>query len=151
MTNHVKIYLLYKCIFCKRKLINFHISHVNWVPVWKIFYFLKHLFSIMACSVSVENLLFHIIGHFCLFKVTIWVMVIVMVFNATFNNIQLYRGGQFYWWLPYGGTYHSTLIWNRVIYCRAEKTISSIKTSNRMWMSKWVWRKIQFHSNLGTN
>ena len=21
-----------------------------------------------------------------------------MVFNATFNNIQLYRGGQFYWW-----------------------------------------------------
>ena len=22
----------------------------------------------------------------------------VMVFNATFNNIQLYRGGQFYWW-----------------------------------------------------
>jgi hypothetical protein len=20
------------------------------------------------------------------------------VFNATFNNIQLYRGGQFYWW-----------------------------------------------------
>jgi len=22
----------------------------------------------------------------------------VMVFNATFNNIQLCRGGQFYWW-----------------------------------------------------
>ena len=22
----------------------------------------------------------------------------VMVFNATFNNIQLYHGGQFYWW-----------------------------------------------------
>ena len=22
----------------------------------------------------------------------------VMVFKATFNNIQLYRGGQFYWW-----------------------------------------------------
>ena len=21
-----------------------------------------------------------------------------MVFNATFNNISLYRGGQFYWW-----------------------------------------------------
>jgi len=21
-----------------------------------------------------------------------------MVFNATFNNIQLYRGSQFYWW-----------------------------------------------------
>jgi hypothetical protein len=21
-----------------------------------------------------------------------------MVFNATFNNCQLYRGGQFYWW-----------------------------------------------------
>jgi hypothetical protein len=21
-----------------------------------------------------------------------------MVFNATFNNIQLYHGGQFYWW-----------------------------------------------------
>jgi hypothetical protein len=21
-----------------------------------------------------------------------------MVFNATFNNIQLYLGGQFYWW-----------------------------------------------------
>jgi len=21
-----------------------------------------------------------------------------MVFNATFNNIQLHRGGQFYWW-----------------------------------------------------
>jgi len=25
-------------------------------------------------------------------------MVKAMVFNATFNNIQLYRGGQFYWW-----------------------------------------------------
>ena len=25
-------------------------------------------------------------------------MVRAMVFNATFNNIQLYRGGQFYWW-----------------------------------------------------
>ena len=22
----------------------------------------------------------------------------VMVFNAYFNNVQLYRGGQFYWW-----------------------------------------------------
>jgi hypothetical protein len=22
----------------------------------------------------------------------------VMVFNATFNNISVYRGGQFYWW-----------------------------------------------------
>jgi len=22
----------------------------------------------------------------------------LMVINATFNNIQLYRGGQFYWW-----------------------------------------------------
>jgi hypothetical protein len=22
----------------------------------------------------------------------------VMAFNATFNNISLYRGGQFYWW-----------------------------------------------------
>jgi hypothetical protein len=22
----------------------------------------------------------------------------VMVFNATFNNISIYRGGQFYWW-----------------------------------------------------
>ena len=22
----------------------------------------------------------------------------IMVFNATFNKIQLYRGGQFYWW-----------------------------------------------------
>ena len=22
-----------------------------------------------------------------------------MVFNAIFNNIQLYRGGQFYWWM----------------------------------------------------
>ena len=21
-----------------------------------------------------------------------------MMFNATFNNIHLYRGGQFYWW-----------------------------------------------------
>jgi hypothetical protein len=21
-----------------------------------------------------------------------------MVFNATFNNISVYRGGQFYWW-----------------------------------------------------
>jgi hypothetical protein len=21
-----------------------------------------------------------------------------MKFNATFNNFQLYRGGQFYWW-----------------------------------------------------
>jgi hypothetical protein len=21
-----------------------------------------------------------------------------MMFNVTFNNIQLYRGGQFYWW-----------------------------------------------------
>ena len=21
-----------------------------------------------------------------------------MLLNATFNNIQLYRGGQFYWW-----------------------------------------------------
>jgi len=21
-----------------------------------------------------------------------------MVFNATFNNISIYRGGQFYWW-----------------------------------------------------
>ena len=28
------------------------------------------------------------------------IRVMVMVFNATFNNIwyQLYRGGQFYWW-----------------------------------------------------
>jgi hypothetical protein len=22
----------------------------------------------------------------------------LMVFNATFNNISIYRGGQFYWW-----------------------------------------------------
>ena len=22
------------------------------------------------------------------------------VFNTTFNNISLYRGGQFYWWKP---------------------------------------------------
>jgi hypothetical protein len=25
-------------------------------------------------------------------------MVGFIVFNATFNNIQLYHGGQFYWW-----------------------------------------------------
>jgi hypothetical protein len=25
-------------------------------------------------------------------------MVRVRVFNATFNNISVYRGGQFYWW-----------------------------------------------------
>ena len=29
-------------------------------------------------------------------KFTIWVS--VMVLNVTFNNIQLNRGGQFYWW-----------------------------------------------------
>ena len=30
---------------------------------------------------------------------TVFVGLGVMVFNATFNNIKLYRGGQFYWWL----------------------------------------------------
>ena len=28
----------------------------------------------------------------------IYLFVCLMVFNVTFNIIQLYRGGQFYWW-----------------------------------------------------
>jgi uncharacterized protein YeeX (DUF496 family) len=39
---------------------------------------------------DVQNQVAHASKKVCLF-------VCLMVFSATFNNIQLYRGGQFYW------------------------------------------------------
>ena len=36
--------------------------------------------------------------HFIMTYIPIWVRIRVMVFNATFNNISLYIGCQFYWW-----------------------------------------------------
>jgi hypothetical protein len=104
-----------KCLAKFIKTIQFlmFISQINFTVqgIWngKFDYFYTKLFSVI-CD---YNFIHHIfpLGTFPA-QFHMRVSVSIMVFNATFNNIQLYHVGHFYWWKKSGvpGENHHSVV-----------------------------------------
>ena len=78
-----------------------------------------------------------------------------MVFNATFNNIQLYHGGQFYWCRKTGvpGENHRPAAshWQTLSHNVVSSTLSGVETNNvsgdRHWLHRYLYIQPRLRSS----